>query len=574
VSVAKRPPGESLLHLIVIAAFTLVGLAVDALVRAIHNSWVSVAAEVVVIAAFMVLGLAAVFLLRRSVRRDRESKSLRKEVDGLKTLLDKLTWIEHFPDERSSYDFLRRTLPSASSVKLLGLANTSVFHLFPEYRDLLVHHKELSVLAINPEAIDLIQDFDGLASLTAAEDVLPDLQRQLELLPISREKKDEIARILGSSPPGREVAQMLEASISLWREVAIAAEKVSPDSAGYLDVRLYGIRPFFKGWIIDGSLLLKGGFRAPGIGLSEPLYLYEGTKGFEEIRNFSHMFKRYSIHPKTKSLLTNNGQQNCMIEPLVHNSYDKLSGSFYETSGTHCVAGLLERITGKTDQRILDVGCGTGNLALRIARQLDSSNEIIALDIDSELIGGLNRRLGAMRWPEESRASLRAIAGDILKLNMPERYFSMIICRHSLHHLFYLPAALDKLKKLLRDDGVMYVIEIEAPDDLRLNKFINEVAKLSNPQNQKYYTRQRLVELIEDAEFKSEILCASRDFKTPVKEYVRRCVSPEDFDRIRRLVRTLDLATKKAKERFSIVGTSEDDLVFILDELMIRATKA
>lgn len=98
-------------------------------------------------------------------------------------------------------------------------------------------------------------------------------------------------------------------------------------------------------------------------------------------------------------------------------------------------------------KRVLDVGCGNGLLASRLARE--------GLDVT-----GLDRSLQRTT----RTAGIRFVETDFL--GFEDTPYDALVFSASLHHLFPLDAALDAAERLLREGGVLLASEfdVDAPD--------------------------------------------------------------------------------------------------------------
>jgi 2-polyprenyl-3-methyl-5-hydroxy-6-metoxy-1,4-benzoquinol methylase len=108
---------------------------------------------------------------------------------------------------------------------------------------------------------------------------------------------------------------------------------------------------------------------------------------------------------------------------------------------------LVLRAVPAECRRALDVGCGTGLLARRLA---DRCREVVGIDVDA---GTLSRARAA----SGSGSPITFVRGDVLTHAFPDGGFDFISAVAVLHHL-PLQAALTRLKSLLRPSGVLVVI--------------------------------------------------------------------------------------------------------------------
>jgi SAM-dependent methyltransferase len=103
---------------------------------------------------------------------------------------------------------------------------------------------------------------------------------------------------------------------------------------------------------------------------------------------------------------------------------------------------FLRRVIPPPPARILDAGCGQGDLAGRLAAE---GYQVTALDSSSD----------AVRAARE--AGVPAIHGDFL--DHREAAYDAVLFIRSLHHMHPLPAAVARASELLRTGGVLVAVE-------------------------------------------------------------------------------------------------------------------
>lgn len=104
---------------------------------------------------------------------------------------------------------------------------------------------------------------------------------------------------------------------------------------------------------------------------------------------------------------------------------------------------IFEELESKiaVSQQILNVGCGEGYL------------EKLILEKYSPAITGIDMKR-AENYPTDF------VAGDFEETDFPAKHFDIIIFSLSLHHVKNPEAALKKTKELLKDDGLLFMLEI------------------------------------------------------------------------------------------------------------------
>jgi len=104
--------------------------------------------------------------------------------------------------------------------------------------------------------------------------------------------------------------------------------------------------------------------------------------------------------------------------------------------------------------RVLDVGCGAGDLAAELARRAD---HVDALDRSPAMVE-LARRVVP--------ANVSCILADVLERPLPESSYDAIVSMSALHHM-QLEKVLPGLARALRPGGVLAIVALPRADPLR-----------------------------------------------------------------------------------------------------------
>ena len=108
------------------------------------------------------------------------------------------------------------------------------------------------------------------------------------------------------------------------------------------------------------------------------------------------------------------------------------------------------RVTGlATGWRCLEVGAGRGSVARWLADQVGPSGEVLALDLDTSLLTGLDE------------PNIAVLSGDVLDVELPEAWFDLIHTRLVLMHIPARRRAIERMVSLLRPGGWLVVEELD-----------------------------------------------------------------------------------------------------------------
>ncbi len=104
------------------------------------------------------------------------------------------------------------------------------------------------------------------------------------------------------------------------------------------------------------------------------------------------------------------------------------------------------------DRRILDVACGTGDLAIELRRRIDPDGEVVGVDFCRPMLERAVRKNG-----------LPFLQGDGLRLPFPTGAFDLVTIGFGLRNMESLDAGLREMARVLRPGGRIAVLEFTTP---------------------------------------------------------------------------------------------------------------
>src|SRR6516225_744298 len=117
---------------------------------------------------------------------------------------------------------------------------------------------------------------------------------------------------------------------------------------------------------------------------------------------------------------------------------------------------LLHRVGLRDGQRVVEIGCGSGNIACWVAQQIAPGGSVVAIDVSADQIEVARK--------QAQRRNLRNIdfhVADAYSPWLPEGSFDLVYCRLVLSHLTRPAAALAAMRSLARPGGLVVCEEID-----------------------------------------------------------------------------------------------------------------
>ncbi len=109
---------------------------------------------------------------------------------------------------------------------------------------------------------------------------------------------------------------------------------------------------------------------------------------------------------------------------------------------------------GQRPFRLLDVGCGTGTLLMRLARRPDAEL-LVGLDYSPVMARHLTEKIAGS--PQAGK--LQVVVADSEHLPFADESFDVITCCNSFHHYPHQAAVLSGFRRVLRPGGVLVLVD-------------------------------------------------------------------------------------------------------------------
>ena len=116
---------------------------------------------------------------------------------------------------------------------------------------------------------------------------------------------------------------------------------------------------------------------------------------------------------------------------------------------------LVDQAGIRPDHRVLEIGCGTGNLAL-LAKRLHPDAEVVGLDPDPKALARARRKAG------RKALSVRLDLGFAQELPYPDASFDRVLSAFMFHHLGPddKEKALREVRRVLKPGGSLHLLDL------------------------------------------------------------------------------------------------------------------
>ena len=159
--------------------------------------------------------------------------------------------------------------------------------------------------------------------------------------------------------------------------------------------------------------------------------------------------------------------------------------------------GILEEIPLNVDDRVIDIGCGSGWLSTEISRVV-TRGMVVGLDISEYVIQRTRRITEQDRSSEYSNVAF--VVADVEKMPFRADHFSYAVTFVSLSFWPDPIRGLEEVRRVLRPGGKVYVVDVyeDGPISARLGV---KVFNALSPWKERLYLAKQYKGFIEEAGF-------------------------------------------------------------------------
>jgi ubiquinone/menaquinone biosynthesis C-methylase UbiE len=163
------------------------------------------------------------------------------------------------------------------------------------------------------------------------------------------------------------------------------------------------------------------------------------------------------------------GDQNTEV---IRHHWDRRAATFDQRAGHGLVSDaqreawhdLLSRLVGRAPQRALDVGCGTGFLALRLA---ELGHVVSGVDLSSQMIEQARAKA------DQAAVEIEFRVGDAAHLDSADEAYDLVVARHVIWNLPDPERGVAEWLRVLRPGGRLLLVEGKWADNEELKSALS-----------------------------------------------------------------------------------------------------
>jgi SAM-dependent methyltransferase len=234
----------------------------------------------------------------------------------------------------------------------------------------------------------------------------------------------------------------------------------------------------------------------------------------------------------------------------------------YLTSAVHSQGPDLEAlaalVAGRSQARVLDLGCGGGHVGFAVAPQV---REVVAYDLSAEMLAVV-----ASAARERGLANLVTRHGVAEALPFDEASFDFVFSRYSAHHWRDFERGVSEAARVLKPGGTAAFVDVVAPASALLDTFLQAIELLRDPSHVRDCSRAQWLAATSRAGLTAGTTCEHR-LRLDIGSWLERMRTPRlHADAIRALQTAM---SDSVRRHFAI----EADGSFTIDVLTLVAVK-
>lgn len=178
----------------------------------------------------------------------------------------------------------------------------------------------------------------------------------------------------------------------------------------------------------------------------------------------------------------------------------------YVESAVHAqgpdLQALTERVRGKRDARVLDLGCGGGHVSFTVAPHVA---EVVACDPSPEMLRAVERAA-----KDRELRNIVTECAEAERLPFGGGTFDFVVTRFSAHHWGDLAAGIAEARRVLKPSGEAVFIDVIAPSSAVFDTFLQSVEVLRDPSHVRDYSERDWTMTLHEAGFRVHAVAKHR----------------------------------------------------------------
>ena len=143
--------------------------------------------------------------------------------------------------------------------------------------------------------------------------------------------------------------------------------------------------------------------------------------------------------------------------------------------------------------RVLDLGCGTGELIFRLAQEYPATGELVGIDISEEMLKRAKSKLDSFK-------AVSLHSGNIEQISYPDEYFDLIVSSGVMHYVRNPKNMIKEALRVLRPRGRFLLIDM-AQESLT-TRISSLFRRITDPGTVQFYSLHSVSELLSSQGFK------------------------------------------------------------------------
>ncbi|GMH42886.1 hypothetical protein BSKO_10805 [Bryopsis sp. KO-2023] len=178
--------------------------------------------------------------------------------------------------------------------------------------------------------------------------------------------------------------------------------------------------------------------------------------------------------------------------------YDRLNDALSLGQHRDWKKWTVEWSGAQPGDNVLDVCCGSGDIAFLLAEAVGSNGKVTGLDFAAEMLDDASQRETEWRARDlRSKSEMSWVQGDALKLPFGDGEFDAITMGYGLRNVVDIPLAMTELHRVLRPGRRVAILDFNNSNDLVVDSFqgfmlenvVVPVARMYNVQEEYEYLR-------------------------------------------------------------------------------------